>query len=101
MSVDRDGFVAGLVTSVSPDADIEYRWTAYHTESQQSMVVKDWTTNDQWLTWKPEEFGEYTFTAEARVKGNPSNSVSATSEPVRYTPYIKGKSLKLAVYIPK
>ena len=91
MSVDRDGFVAGLVTSVSPDADIEYRWTAYHTESQQSMVVKDWTTNDQWLTWKPEEFGEYTFTAEARVKGNPSNSVSATSEPVRYTPYIKGK----------
>ena len=57
MSNDENGFVVGMVHNIQAQADLEFRWTAYRTEDQTSVVVQDWKEKDYWLKWKRSSMG--------------------------------------------
>ena len=71
--------VAGMVLDKSNVSDdIEYRWVACETSNPETWFeIKPWTTNDEWLDWTPNQFGDYVIVCNARIVGDPSSEVSA------------------------
>lgn len=80
--------VAGMVTESSHPQNVEYSWYACK-DGKNWILVQDWVCNNEWLTWTPDEFGEYVLVCKAKIKGNEKTLVQATTN-VSYNPVIKG-----------
>lgn len=86
----KDKVMIGLTTSTSKQTDLEYKWTIFNENTGDTYVISDWTTNFEWLVWKPEMGAEFQITGEVRVAGNPSSYAKHTTK-LSHHPYIKGK----------
>ena len=87
-SSDKNGITAGMTTSNLNKSDTEYCWLYY--EDGTWKVAQDWKTGNEWLSWKPEKYGDYVLMARARSISNPAKGEEA-SVAVSYHPNIKGK----------
>lgn len=85
---DQNGLVAGLPLQLSRNTDVEYSW--YAAAQGSTSQIQDWTENQEWITWIPDRFGEYTVTVKARVAGNRESSAEQ-SITYNYHPKIRGK----------
>lgn len=85
-SNDNMGIVAGLVTDTQDKANTEYSWY-YTIDCVNYVEIKGWN-NGEWITWKPDEYGDYILIAKARYKGSKEEVSSFVT--VKYHPYIKG-----------
>lgn len=54
------------IAYTSNDAKLQFRWLLYNVADNQWSLISDWN-NGNWITWKPEEVGEYWFWVEART----------------------------------
>lgn len=88
----REKIVAGLVATPSEQADLEYRWLACDTsvDSEKWTVIQDWTLNNEWLNWIPDNSGDYVIVAQVRVVGNES-SQAESAVGIPHHKQIKGK----------
>lgn len=85
---DQNGLVAGLPLELSRNTDVEYSW--YATSQEDTEQIQEWTENQEWISWVPERFGDYTVTVKARVTGNRKSSAEQ-SIIYSYHPKIQGK----------
>lgn len=77
MEVTNQRVIAGLCTTTSKQADVEFRWQAFDEQEERWILVQDWCKNNEWLNWSPPHSGGYVLYAEARVVGNESSCVNA------------------------
>ncbi len=80
--------IAGMVTESSHPENVEYSWYACK-DGENWILAQDWICNNEWLTWTPDEFGEYVLVCKAKIKGNEKTLVQATTN-ISYNPVIKG-----------
>ena len=88
----HDRIVAGLVTTPTESAELEYRWLACDTstDAQSWFVIQDWTKNNEWLSWNPKVSGDYVIVGQVRVAGN-EDSQAQESIGISHHQQIKGK----------
>lgn len=84
----REGLAAGLPVTLSKNTDVEYSW--YVAEGDDWTCLFDWTENQEWFSWTPNQYGDYTIAAWARVSGNPA-SAAMKMVSFQYHPQIVGK----------
>jgi hypothetical protein len=84
-----DGILAGLVNKITGDVSAEYSWYASK-DGSSWMLLQDWSEDGEWLSWKPEEFGDYVIVAKARLKGSDTVATEQATS-ISYNPYIIGK----------
>lgn len=89
MEVTNQRVIAGLCTTTSKQADVEFRWQAFDEQEERWILVQDWCKNNEWLNWSPPHSGGYVLYAEARVVGNESSCVNAAAGVVMHR-QIKG-----------
>lgn len=87
---DGNGVLAGMVTSVTGNGDLEYRWLSYDIKADQWSVYQDWTTGSEWVQYNPGTHGDYLLQGEVRPVGNES-AVKTDCIGVNHHPNIKGK----------
>lgn len=89
-AMDENGIAAGAVLVESRDkSDIEFAWYATKDDGKTWITAQDWVRGNEWLSWTPEEFGEYVLVCKTRPVGNKS-CVFQSSVSVAYHPAIKG-----------
>lgn len=84
---DREKIVAGMVTTATPGADIEYCWYVKSGDGAR-VPISDWT-DSEWLWWYPDKWGTYNVECDARIVGNEDSTVNAKAS-IEYHPHIKG-----------
>ena len=87
-SQDNNGVTMGAVTNYSDLTDVEFSWYACK-DGVNWVCIQGWTAGNQWITWKPETYGEYVIVAKARMKNDDSTLVQASGG-VSYHAVIKG-----------
>ena len=87
---DNEHALVGMTTTTTGNCDLEYQWLACKTSDEKWFLVKDWTLNNEWLDWEPEESGDYVLLCKVRVVGN-EDSVAEASVGINHHKYIKGK----------
>lgn len=86
--LDQNGIVVGMVTSNFADkSNTEYRWLYY--EGDTWKTARDWEKGNEWLSWKPEKFGDYVLVGQARIAGDTSVMIQ-TEMGFSFHPDIKG-----------
>lgn len=89
MNLDGNGIVAGMTTTnLTNKADTEYRWMYYQNETWK--IAQDWQTGSEWLSWRPENGGDYVIVAQARSISDHARTEQASTG-FSYHPQIKGK----------
>ena len=72
---------AGLTTvPENSKLDIEYKWSVSPMGANSWTLLKNWTLNDEMLTWKPSGYGNYTLKCEYRVPGNDKSGGAVTKD---------------------
>lgn len=89
-TLDNNGIVAGLCTDISGNGEQEYRWIAYNIKEEKWLEVGGWTSESNWVTYKPEKYGDYLLQGQVRLKDNPDN-VQVSTIGFTYHPNISGK----------
>ncbi|MCM1172626.1 MAG: Ig-like domain-containing protein [Clostridium sp.] len=82
--------LVGMVTTTTNPADLEYRWLAYRTDTEEWSEIRDWVANDEWLDWTPDLSGQYILLGQARVIGN-EDSIAEADIGIEHHKQIKGK----------
>ena len=49
---------------------LDYRWLAYDISSNQWILISDWRTDYEWMSWDPGKSGDYLFRCEVRETWN-------------------------------
>ena len=80
--------VAGMVAKAPDSSAVEYSWYACK-DGGSWIMVQDWTASNEWLTWTPEEYGDYVLVCKARI-GKDDSTIVQSVVPVSYHPSIKG-----------
>ena len=80
--------VAGMVAKAPDSSAVEYSWYACK-DGGSWIMVQDWTAANEWLTWTPEEYGDYVLVCKARI-GKDDSTIVQSVVPVSYHPSIKG-----------
>ncbi|MBQ8912854.1 MAG: hypothetical protein IJ054_02270 [Lachnospiraceae bacterium] len=86
----KNGYTMSFDVNYSGNDSIQYAWYSSKDEGQTWTLIKNWTTDYEWLTWVPGEYGEYEVVAFARESSNTDNVVKSSTK-VSYHPYIKDK----------
>lgn len=87
--VSQNQVVAGMTYTIEKGNDVEFSWYV-SIDGKNWKCIQDWKTNDEWIRWKPETYGEYQLKCLARVLGNSAGAVEAVTT-VSFHPHIKGK----------
>lgn len=85
---DKDSFLAGVTTNLDDNSNLEFCWYATADQGNSWILLKDWTQNDEWLSWTPPKYGEYDILVRVREKGK--NNYLEANTAYGYHPYIKG-----------
>ena len=83
---------AGLVTTTTGEADLEYRWLMCK-PGENPIVwteIQGWQKNNQWLNWKSYDYGNMVIVGQVRVVGN-EDVVSQASIGIEHHPHIIGQ----------
>lgn len=87
---DKNGVKAGLTVYNPSDAELEYSWYASKDNGNTWIKAQDWKKGNEWLNWKPNEFGDYVLVAKVRQAGN-NKHIYQSSTSFSFHPIIKGK----------
>lgn len=82
-----NGIVAGLVTDTKDKTKTEYSWYAT-IDCVNFSEIKPWKNEGEWLSWKPDAYGNYILIGKARYVGNEDEASSYTT--IEFHPHIKG-----------
>ena len=64
-----ENYTMGMVVT-DKDRPLDYRWLAYEYSSGCWMLISDWTTNNEWMSWNPGKSGDYLIRGEVRETYN-------------------------------
>lgn len=89
---DRDGVFAGVVMNQlnsEQKTNVEYQWLITKDGGMSWILASDWTRGNEFLSYKPKEFGDYVLVAKVRIAGRADTETQVSSS-FSYHPHIKG-----------
>lgn len=87
VSNNNNGITAGLVTDAKNKNDVEYSWYV-SIDCQNWAELEGWEAGDEWVSWKPYNYGSYIILGKARYKD--SKEIVSSYTVIEYHPCIKG-----------
>ncbi len=67
-----ENYTVGMIVT-DKDRSLDYRWLAYDYSSGGWMLISDWKTNNEWMSWNPRKSGDFLIRGEVRETNNPYN----------------------------